>query len=271
MSGEAPQVKEKAQLQFGMDDPDFAAIHLQLCKTLDAAGGIPMVVSGLSQAPNRLVPTRSDAPKAAGLTMNASTSEGVQTFDMFVLPGLSQASPVGVMPYQGNRISGFLSLNPSWEGVICLPGPTTHWALISADEVVSFQSFLTASMVRAALYDAGVRAESWNTQALENSVADTISRPELTAARLAEAVAGKALNSEDALDAAGKIWGTLLGAELAAARPYWLGQNLAVIGPNDLATAYVTALKAQGLSATVADDERMCLAGLIEVWRQRGS
>jgi 2-dehydro-3-deoxygalactonokinase len=99
-------------------------------------------------------------------------------------------------------------------------------------------------------------------------VADTISRPELIAARLAEALADQALNGAEALDTAGKIWGALLGAELAAARPYWLGQNLALIGAQEHAAPYATALKAQGLSVTVADAERMSLAGLTRVWRQ---
>ena len=39
----------------------------------------------------------------------------------------------------------------------------------------------------------------------------------------------------------------LIGAELAAAKPYWLGQNIALLGASPLADVYAQALAAQGL------------------------
>ena len=268
MSGDNAKMQAQARLEHGADDPGFAAAYLPLCDVLGAPSDIPLIVSGLEQGLPSPVPTRPGGCKAVVPSMDASTGSGPDRGELLAVPGLSQTAPAALMRYEGARISGFLSLNPSWDGVICLPGATTHWALVSADEVISFQSFLTTSMVSAALARAGLPPDGWSPQALADSAADTISKPELTAARLAEAVAGHTLNAADTQDTAGKIWGALIGAELAAARPYWLGQNLALIGAQNHAAPYATALKAQGLSVTIADADRMSLAGLTRAWRQ---
>ena len=57
--------------------------------------------------------------------------------------------------------------------------------------------------------------------------------------------------------------GLLIGAELAAARPYWLGLPVAVIGSGEQPKAYMRALVRQGLSPTLTDADEMTRAGLI--------
>ena len=60
----------------------------------------------------------------------------------------------------------------------------------------------------------------------------------------------------------------MIGAELAAARPYWLGMDIAIIGADAAARPYASALLSLGASATLADAERMTLAGLTAAYRQ---
>jgi len=67
----------------------------------------------------------------------------------------------------------------------------------------------------------------------------------------------------------GQLLGTLIGAELAAARPYWLGQNLALIAEPLLQSPYAAVLEAQALPVTLADPDRMCLEGLKRAWEDR--
>ena len=57
--------------------------------------------------------------------------------------------------------------------------------------------------------------------------------------------------------------GLLIGAELAAARPYWLGQRVLVLGSEGLIGVYRAALDQLGAMAEVADGEALTLAGLI--------
>ena len=56
-------------------------------------------------------------------------------------------------------------------------------------------------------------------------------------------------------------------AELAATKPYWLGQQIAVIGAGTLAGLYVTALGAQAAPATQVNADRATLAGLTAAYR----
>ena len=62
--------------------------------------------------------------------------------------------------------------------------------------------------------------------------------------------------------ASARLSGLLIGAELAAAKPWWLGREVAVIGAHGIARAYIAALGQQGVPATEADTEAMTLKGL---------
>ncbi len=59
-----------------------------------------------------------------------------------------------------------------------------------------------------------------------------------------------------------RLSGTLIGAELAAARPYWLGRPVALIGAAKLADVYTAALRLQGLDPARADVAEMTRRGL---------
>ncbi|HCE72343.1 MAG TPA: 2-keto-3-deoxy-galactonokinase, partial [Ruegeria sp.] len=75
---------------------------------------------------------------------------------------------------------------------------------------------------------------------------DGLSRPEQMLARLWSAHAAATLQGLPAGIARARILGGLIGAELAATRPFWLGQQLAVMGEGEMPRLYVDALGAQG-------------------------
>lgn len=261
MSGDAAQQRRTVTLSQGVKDPALAEVYQELCSTLGASQ-LPLVACGTGLPAPRTVPARPDQ-----LMPTLQDSALPQDAALFALPRLVQKAPPASMQGAETRIAGFLSLNPSWDGVLCLPGRTTHWALISAEEVVSFQSFLTVELVEAACALAGVATSGGSAGSLTDTLADTMSKPELMAARLAEARAALHSGGCTPAEATGRVWGAVLGAELAAARPYWLGQNLALIGDTETARPYAAALEMQGLPVTIADAERMTLAGLTKAWR----
>jgi 2-dehydro-3-deoxygalactonokinase len=239
---------------------------LSLCSGWLAADPVPVVLSGTGAAPLSQVPCKPEDLEPAG------PDQTNDRLSLYVLPGLRQKAPVSLMQAATARISGFLSLNPQWDGVICLPGGQTHWAHVSAGEVVSFQNFASLDLLGLmqdlpALSDV-FDGDDRDRDAFADAVSETMSRPERLAARIAEVQADVALNACAAAVACGRLTGLLIGAELAAARPYWLGQNLAVIGEEADAALYVAALEQQGLTATVADAGRMTLAGLTAAWRR---
>ena len=191
-----------------------------------------------------------------------------------IIPGLRQMKPADVMRGEETQMAGFLALHHGFDGVLCLPGTHTKWARISAGEVVSFQTFMTGEMF-ALLSDHSVLRHSlagpgWDDAAFAGAVADALSQPERIAARLFSLRAESLLAGLGPEAARARLSGTLIGAELAAARPYWLGQHVAIIGAAGISAIYAAALAQQGVAAEVAEADAMTLAGLIAAQAQTG-
>lgn len=183
-----------------------------------------------------------------------------------IIAGVSQAQPADVMRGEETQIAGFQKLNPNWDGVICLPGTHTKWVQMSAGEIVSFQTFMTgeifALLSTASVLRHSVSSDAWDQPTFDQAVDEAMSRPEAIAARLFGLRAGSLLNNLPAKIAKSRLSGLLIGAELAASKPYWLGQHLAIIGPKSMSEGYATALAAQHVPITRTDTAQMTLAGL---------
>ena len=253
LQGEA--VLARAALDTVPDTPDENSFTALVARLGTPAHDAPAVVCGLAEG----VPP---VPVPAKPGQIAPVRLGAQTH---ALPGLRQSSPPALMRGEELRIAGFLALNPGWDGVICLPGPLSHWVQVSADEVVSFQSFLTGSMAAALtitpLLRAALTDTEWDEDAFAEALDTAMSRPERLAAGLAGIHAEAALGGLSGGAARARLFGGLVGAELAAARPYWLGQQVALVGPDRAARPYAEALARQGVPVTRTDEERMTLAG----------
>jgi 2-dehydro-3-deoxygalactonokinase len=267
-------VLDRAQSNAGMGKlaPDgFEPALTALVGPWLAAGPLPVVACGMVgsrqgwvEAPYRAVPC---TPLATAMTL-APTHCGLA---VHVISGLCQTDPPDVMRGEETQIAGFLDLNPGWDGVMCLPGTHTKWVQVSAGEVVSFQTFMTGELFdlvgSSSVLRHSVATEGWSGAAFDAAVSDAISKPEKLAARLFSLRAGSLLQNTSATDNRARLSGVLIGAELAAAKPYWLGQNLAVLGMGKQALAYRDALAPQGATALLVDTERATLAGLTAAYR----
>ena len=193
---------------------------------------------------------------------------------MRVIPGLQQTAPADVMRGEETQIGGFLRLHPGWEGVLCLPGTHTKWALIRAGRVVSFQTFMTGDLfaaiaghtvLRHSLSDAetqGGSAEPWEDAAFEAALAEVVANPAQLAALFFKLRAEGLVHSLAPATARARLSGLLIGSEIVAAQPVWQGNTVGVIGAGSLSALYIKALAAQGKSATQADATAVTIAGL---------
>ncbi len=182
-----------------------------------------------------------------------------------IIPGVKQMSPPDVMRGEETQIAGFLAALPNFDGVLCMPGTHTKWAQISAGEIVSFRTFMSGEMFALLSKSSVLRhsvSDGWNAGAFDKAVSDALSRPESIAARLFEIRANDLLHTPSEGEARAQLSGYLVGLELAAARPYWLGQRVATIGAARLSEHYTTALASQGVSVDNADATACTLAGL---------
>jgi 2-dehydro-3-deoxygalactonokinase len=186
---------------------------------------------------------------------------------LYALPCISQDSPVDLMQGEEAIIAGFLAQFPEWDGVLCLPHDYTRWVHISAGEVVSFRSTMTGEMaVLLGQYSsiaAATNGQGWDADAFLNAVSDAMSRPERFTASLFSLHADALLNRTAPATGRARLTGALIGIELAATRPYWLGRDVALIGEGETLLHYTAALSAQGVAPTVHDDvQTMAQRGL---------
>lgn len=207
-------------------------------------------------------------PLGAVLTRAPTRTPGLE---VLIVPGMSQTAPPDVMRGEETQIAGFLALNPGWDGILCLPGTHTKWVEVSAGEVVSFQTAMTGDLFAAisghTVLRHSVGGEDWSDPAFDAALSDAISRPERLAARLFGIRAAGLVGETGPGAARATLSGLLIGVELASARPYWLGRQIAVIGARRLSALYVRALAAQGAPAMIVDADRVTLAGLTAAWR----
>lgn len=216
---------------------------------------------GWMEAPYRRIPC---APVASGELMAVPTQD--PRIRVMIAPGLSQAKPADVMRGEETQIAGALALLPRFDGVFCLPGTHSKWVHVSAGEVVSFQTFMTGEMFallsQHSVLRHGMSGEGSDEVAFAQGLSDAVERPEKISARLFTLRAEGLLEGLTPAAARSRLSGLLIGLELAAAKPYWLGQRIALIGVEGLSARYATALASQGAASETLDATACTLAGL---------
>lgn len=242
------------------------AILDQLSPDLPDGKVTPVISAGLPDVPTsnlRQVPAR---PVVGVLTLNPDDPR----IKLLAIPGLQQRKPVAQMSGDETMVAGYLQHNPDFDGVICSAGPQTHWIHISAGEVVSFQTFLTSLMTSFMAEQLSIAPSRSRTgvdnDALVAAMNDIIMRPQNLGAELAQLAANKSLNDASDQFSWSKMLGLMIGLELSGARPYWLGQRVAILGDEPLATIYSEALHTQGVPSECHDRVRMAQFGLASAY-----
>jgi 2-dehydro-3-deoxygalactonokinase len=184
-----------------------------------------------------------------------------------VLPGIKQITPADVMRGEETQIAGVLQhQHPNFEGVICLPGTHTKWAKIAAGTIVNFRTFMTgeifnllskSSVLRYSLDDS-----SWDATEFARSAQTAATDPQGFAGRLFGIRAEALLSGLTPAMANARLSGTLIGAELAAARSYWLVNDVLIVGDGKQARLYYEALRTLGKASQTSDASSVTLAGL---------
>jgi 2-dehydro-3-deoxygalactonokinase len=268
MAGEAPLAHAASAAGMTRLDRDgFEPALLALVGDWLAPGRVTPVIAcgmvgsrqGWVEAPYRAVPCPPLAPDA--LT-RAPTRDA--RLSVTVVGGLKQPDPPDVMRGEEVQIAGFLASEPGFDGVLCLPGTHSKWVRVSAGEVVGFLTCLTGELFDLLSRHSVLRhgLAGWDDAAFLPAVQEGMARPERLAAGLFAIRAGHLIAGLDGAAARARLSGLLIGAELAAARGWWLGMDVAVIGAGELARLYVAALAAQGVPARRTDAAALTLAGL---------
>ncbi|SMX26687.1 2-keto-3-deoxy-galactonokinase [Pelagimonas phthalicica] len=248
---------------------DYERVLLeQVGAALPESGQVPVIVCGMAgsrqgwcEAPYASTPC--EAPSLAQATQVATADARL---DVRILPGIKQERPADVMRGEETQIAGFLAQEPDFDGVLCLPGTHNKWVHISAREVVSFRTFMTGelfaliggqSVLRHSLGEDG-----WDDAAFLDAVSQGMSHPAALGCDLFALRAESLLQGLSPATARARLSGQLIGMELTASRPYWLGQDVVVLGESGIAGAYMKALDAQGAMPRSVSAADITLRGL---------
>ena len=190
--------------------------------------------------------------------------------DVRILGGLKQNNPADVMRGEETQIRGFLSIFSNFDGIICLPGTHTKWVHVSAGEVISFRTFMSgelfALMSKYSVLKHSVNSNGWNDQEFKSAVSESISKPQKIFSDFFKLRADDLLNKVEKSVLRSKLSGYIIGAELAGAKPYWLGQNIVILAKDDLSKMYKAALEGQGVFAQEMDATKCTLDGLAQAF-----
>ena len=189
-----------------------------------------------------------------------------QRISVRIVPGIMQKSPPDVMRGEETQIAGYLSKKPDFDGIICLPGTHTKWVHISAGEIVSFKTFMTGeiflSLSERSILKSSVQSNDFDPTSFLEAFEDTYSNPALLSSKLFGLRAADLLENTSTKFLKSKLSGYLICSELAGAKSFWLGQNIVMIGNDDLCVLYEKALKKLGLNATIENTQNVTLNGL---------
>ncbi|MCA0938849.1 2-dehydro-3-deoxygalactonokinase [Salipiger pacificus] len=261
-------VLDRAESDAGMgrlSPEDFEPTLLGLLPDLDAE--TPVIICGMAgarqgwaEAPYVKTPC---APPGLAEAITVPTRD--PRLEVRILPGVAQDRPADVMRGEETQVSGFLALNPRFDGVICLPGTHSKWVHVSAGEIVSFRSFMTGEIFELLSQKSVLRhglGGGWDDKSFAEGVDQAMGRPAAFAAELFTLRAEGLLHGLPPEKATARLSGLLIGMELAAAKPYWLGQSVALLGASKLVAHYRSALETLAVPVVIADAERMTLEGL---------
>ncbi len=257
----------------GLARDAFEPALLDLIGPWIADGPLPVLACGMVGARQGWVEAAyapvPGPPLSPQLTKAPTTTPGLS---VQIVPGLSQNDPADVMRGEETKLAGLLARDPSFDGLVLMPGTHPKWVRLSAGEVVAFRTSLTgeafAALSAHTVLRHSVTTEGWDEDAFLGGVAEGLARPEALLNRLFALRAEGLLHGLPPEAARARLSGLLIGTDLAGARGWWLGARVALIAAGEVGRSWEAALRAQGAPVEEHDATALTLDGLREAWRR---
>lgn len=274
----AGEVLAEASSDRGMARLDRAGFEPALLDLIDAwlphGRKTPVIACGMAGArqgwievPYRQAPCKPDVRDSFGCPETKDPRLMVR-----VLAGIKQTNPPDVMRGEETQIAGILLENPGFAGVLCLPGTHTKWVEIGDGAIARFQTVMTGELFNLLATQSVLRhsvdGAGWDRSEFADSVKSMISEPQDFAARLFSIRADALISGLAHALANARLSGILLGAELAATRRYWQGQQVTIVGNGPQSDVYAEGLRTLGQSPRIIDASNVTLAGLKAAYDQ---
>ncbi|MDA5094749.1 2-dehydro-3-deoxygalactonokinase [Aliiroseovarius sp. KMU-50] len=252
----------------------FAPTLAELLSDVPDASSCPVIICGMAGAQQGWVEAPYVATPCAPPGAEIATRVPETDWDVRILPGVKQMHPADVMRGEETQIAGLLLEDQNFEGTLCLPGTHNKWVRIKAGQVTEFRTFMTGEIF-ALISTQSVLRHSVNTtdhdqKAFEAALESAMADPSSIAANLFSLRAEGLLHGLPTDTARARLSALLIGAELAATRPFWQAEEVLILGEGDVARAYEAALAKAGGTARCVDAETLTLAGLKSAYAKLG-
>ena len=189
-----------------------------------------------------------------------------------LVPGVMQHKPADIMRGEETQIAGFIKENPSFDGIVCLPGTHTKWVNVRAGQIEKFRTFMTGELFGVisnnTLIKHSIESEGWDQVSFDNGVIKGFDNPGLIASDLFSLRSESIVNDLDSNSARATLSGLLLGVELNGAKNYWKDKKVILIGSELLTNNYQNGLKILGGKSLPFSLESATLSGLTSAYME---
>ena len=189
-----------------------------------------------------------------------------------LVPGVMQHKPADIMRGEETQIAGFIKENPSFDGIVCLPGTHTKWVNVRAGQIENFRTFMTGELFGVisnnTLIKHSIESEGWDQVSFDNGVIKGFDNPGLIASDLFSLRSESIVNDLDSNSARATLSGLLLGVELNGAKNYWKDKKVILIGSELLTNNYQNGLKILGGKSLSFSLEAATLSGLTSAYME---
>lgn len=244
--------------------PESRDFPAEIAALRQGVGDVPLLLAGVVGSSRGWV----EVPYVPAPACLAAIAAGARSVadGVHIVPGVVFDDPIrpDVMRGAEVQILGALAMGAIGDGLVCLPGTHSKWVEVEGGQIVRFRSVMTGDML------AALKSRSILSDVLENEPAcdavfadgvdHSLENPDLTA-ELFTARARVLTGAMTAADAASRISGLLVGADVRIGLGHRRADVVPLIGSAALCQRFALALQRAGRESVVIDDAAAFVAG----------
>lgn len=250
--------------------PQVLNAHLE---AVNAPADLPIIVCGMAGARQGWMEAGYvDVPASLPSVLNGAVKVSGESRDIRILPGIAQRSQNApdVIRGEETQLIGALGSVLTGTQVVCMPGTHSKWVHVSGDTVSGFSTFMTGELFDV-LSKHSVLSHSLNgAEAFDGgnatfiaAVQNAFKSPEMVTNSVFTVRSGMLLHGLSPTDAAARLSGTLIGAEIAGGlSSLQTIPTIRLVGSGKLGALYESAFRALSLAYETIDADEAVRRGL---------
>lgn len=264
-------------------DIGFSVVLERMLADIAAPTGLPAIVCGMAGARQGWMEAPYvDVPCTLAEIFGRAVPVGHAGRLIKIVPGLAQRDRKNpdVIRGEETQIAGAVGSLGAGRHVLCMPGTHSKWVEVEDGRVLGFGTWMTGELFTVlathSILSHSIGEAAKDAAAEEGAFRDGFMRgleePDRLTAVLFGIRAATLLHGLRPAEAAARLSGLLLGAEIAGAQRRYAGaaDKVVLVASGVLKTLYADALALAGLTVRTADADEAVRAGLVQAARVNG-